>query len=53
VTKQFGGDRTNGLTTTFGAVGGIFHQTNFYQWLATLARQPLAQVARHLEITTF
>jgi hypothetical protein len=33
MTKQFDGDWTNGLTTTFGAVG-VFFIRNFYQWLA-------------------
>jgi hypothetical protein len=35
VTKEFDGDRTNGLTTTFGAVGGIFIK-HFCQWLSAI-----------------
>jgi hypothetical protein len=53
VAKQFDGDQTNGLTTTFGAVGGIFYQKLFINGLQPLARQPPEQVARHLDITTY
>jgi hypothetical protein len=54
MTKHFGGDRTNGLTTTFGEMGVIFIKK--FSSVASnrvLTRQPLEHVARHLKITTF
>jgi hypothetical protein len=51
MTKKFGGDRTNDLTTTFGAVGGIFIKN--FSSMASDSGWSQWTVVRHLEIATF
>jgi hypothetical protein len=53
VTKNLIEFRAKGLTTSFGAVGGVFYQQIFISGLRSLARQPLEPMASHLKIAIF